>query len=102
VIAPDPQAPPNDLCRQMAIAEMPGDPHHLTLVIRANFHKRLGRCDDFDQPAVFENQCVAATQGNRLREIEQKLQTAGRRDRHATAMTVVESKDHGIGDLAFP
>jgi hypothetical protein len=37
VIAPDPQAFRHDLRRQMAVAEMPGDPNQVLRVLPANF-----------------------------------------------------------------
>ncbi|MDB5609150.1 MAG: hypothetical protein JWP25_6050 [Bradyrhizobium sp.] len=60
VIAPDPQALGHDLRRQMAIAEMPGNPNKMLQVGAANFDQQLRRRDDLDQPAIVQHQRVAA------------------------------------------
>ena len=73
VVAANAQVLARDLNRQVPIAEMPGEPHHLPGIDAAKLDQRLGRCDDLDQPAVIEHQRVTAAQGNGLRQIEQKL-----------------------------
>src|SRR5712672_2958854 len=45
VIAPNAQASACDLRRQMAVAEMPGDPHQMLRIGPADFSQRLGRRD---------------------------------------------------------
>ena len=73
VVAPDAQAPSGDLCRQVTIAEMPGDTNQMLRIAAADFHQRLRRRHDLDQPAILKHQCIASTQGDRIFEIEQKL-----------------------------
>jgi hypothetical protein len=102
VITPDTQTASHDLHRQMPVTEMPGEAHHLPLIVAADFHERFGCGDHFDQAAVFQHQCIASSQGDGFGKIEQKLQTARRRHCHPAAMTVVKIKDHRIGNLAFP
>ena len=60
VIAPYATAPFRDLRRQMAIAEMPGDPNQMLRVVAPDLNERLRCRDDFDQPTIVEHQCVAA------------------------------------------
>src|SRR3979411_912952 len=48
MIAPDAQAFACDLRRQMAVAEMPGDPHQMLRIGPADFSQRLGRPDPPD------------------------------------------------------
>src|SRR5450432_1175936 len=83
MVAPDPQAFRHDLGRQMAVAEMPGDPNQVLRILSTNFEQRLRRRDDFDQPVIVEHQRVAAAQRNRVFQIEQELQPlrAGHRNR---------------------
>ena len=73
VVAPDAQATSGDLCRQVTIAEMPGDTNQMLRIAAADFHQRLRRRHDLDQPAILKHQCIASTQGDRIFEIEQKL-----------------------------
>src|SRR5258708_11309597 len=63
VIAPDPQTPCRDLRRQMAVAEMPGDPHQMLRIGPSDLDQRLRRGDHLDQPAILQYQRVAAAQG---------------------------------------
>jgi hypothetical protein len=73
VVAPDAQATSGDLRRQVTIAEMPGDTNQMLRIAAADFHQRLRRRHDLDQPAILKHQCIASTQGDRIFEIEQKL-----------------------------
>ena len=60
VIAPDAQAAGHDLGRQMAIAEVPGDPYQMAGIGAPDLEQRLGRGHHLDQPAVFQHQRIAA------------------------------------------
>jgi hypothetical protein len=102
VIAPDAQAARGDLGRQMAIAEMPGDPDQMLRIGAANLDQRLRRGNDLDQPAIVEHQRVTAAQHNGVFQIEQKRQPARAGHRHPTAMPVVEIKHDGIGRRLVP
>ena len=73
VVAPDTQAAAGNLRRQVTIAEMPGDTNQMLRIAAADFHQRLRRRHDLDQPAILKHQCIASTQGDRIFEIEQKL-----------------------------
>ena len=61
VIAPDAQALRRDLCRQMAVAEVPGEPHQMLRIGPPDLSERLRCRDHLDQPAIVEHQRVAAT-----------------------------------------
>ena len=52
VIPADAQALADDLRRQVAIAEMPGDPHQVLWISAPDLDQRLGRRHHFDQPAI--------------------------------------------------
>ena len=102
MIAPDPQAPRRDLGRQMAVAEMPGDPDQMQRVGAADFDQRLGRGDHFDQPAVIEYQRIAAAQCDGIFEVEQEFQAPRPNHRHPTPVTIVEVEDDRIGGRLRP
>ena len=97
VIPADAKPFTDDLGRQMAIAEMPRDPHQMRRVAAANLYQRLGRAHHFDKPAVFQHQSIATAQCNGIFQVEQELQTARARHHHTAAMAVVEIQHHGIG-----
>lgn len=102
VIAPDAQALPRYLGRQMPIAEMPGKANQMLRIAAADFHKRLRRRDDLDQPAILEHQRVTAAQRDRVFKIEQKFQPARTRHRHPPAVAVVEIEHDRIGRRLAP
>ena len=102
VIAPDPQPPCRDLGRQMAVAEMPGDPHQMLRIPAADLRQRLRRRHHLDQPAILEHQRVTAAQRDRVFQIEQKFKPARARHHHPPPVTIVEIEHHGIGRRLAP
>jgi len=97
MIAADAQALRHDLRRQMAVAEMPGDPDQVQGIGDADLKQRLRGRNHLDQPSVFQDQCIAAAQRNRVFKIEQKLEPARARHRHPPPVPVVEIEHDGIG-----
>ena len=97
VIAADAQALRHDLRRQMAVAEMPGDPDQMMRIGALDLEQRLRRRDHFDQPAVFQHQRVAAAQCDGVFEVEQEFEPARARHRHPPPVPIVEIEHHGIG-----
>lgn len=97
VIAADAQAFRHDLGRQMAIAEMPGDPDQMQRIGAADFEQRLRGGHNLDQPPVLEDQRIAAAQRDRVLEIEQEFEPARARHRHPPPVPVVEIEHDGIG-----
>jgi hypothetical protein len=102
VIAADSQVLARDLNRQMPIAEMPGEPHHLPGIDAAKLDQRFRRCDDLNQPAVIEHQGIAAAQRDGLRQIEQEFETTGAGHGHPPPVPVVEPQHDGIGWRIVP
>lgn len=96
MVAANAQAAGGDLRRQMAIAEMPGQPHQMAGIGAADLDQRLWCCDDLDEAAVFQHQGIAAAQGDGVFQIEQEFQSARPRHRHAATMAVVEVEDDGV------
>ena len=76
VIPANAQAFRHDLRRQMAIAEMPGDPDQMMRIAAADFRERLWSSDHLDEAAVLQHQRVAAAQGCGVFEIKQEFEPA--------------------------
>jgi hypothetical protein len=102
MVAPDAQAARGDLGRQMAVAEMPGDPDQMLRIGAADFDQRLRRRDDLDQSAIVEHQRIAAAQHGGVLEIEQEFEPARSGHRHPPAMAVVKIEHDGIGRRLIP
>ncbi|KZD22791.1 hypothetical protein A4A58_28020 [Tardiphaga robiniae] len=96
MVAADAQPLGHDLRRQMAVAEMPGEPHQMAGIGTTDFDQRLGSCNHLNETPVFQHQGVAAPQGDGVFEIEQEFQSARPRHRHAATMTIVEIENDGI------
>jgi hypothetical protein len=62
-----------------------------------DLEQRLRGRHHLDQPSVFQDQCIAAAQRNRVFKIEQKLEPARARHRHPPPVPVVEIEHDGIG-----
>ena len=97
VIPADAQALRHDLGRQMAVAEMPGDPNQMQGIGAADLEQRLGGRDHLDQPSVLQHQRIAAAQRDGVFQIEQEFQPARPRHRHPPPVPVVEIEHDGIG-----
>ena len=97
VIAADAQALRHDLRRQMAVAEMPGDPDQMQGIGAADFEQRLRDRHHLDQPSVFQDQRITAAQRDRVLQIEQEFESARARHRHTPPVAVVEIEHDGIG-----
>ena len=102
MIAPDAQALRHDLGRQMAVAEMPGDPHQMERVGATDFDQRLGSGDHLDQAAVLQHQRVTAAECYGIFQVEQEFQPARAGHRHPPPMPVVEIQYDGIGRSVRP
>ena len=102
VVAPDTQAFRHDLGRQMAVAEMPADPHQMLRVVAANLDQRLGCGHHLDQPAVLQHQRVAAAQRHRVFEVEQEFEPARAGHRHPPPVPIVEIEHDGVGRRDLP
>jgi hypothetical protein len=102
MVAPDTQAARRDLRRQMAVAEMPGDPNQMLRIGAANLGQRLRRRDDLDQPVIVEHQRIAAAQHGGIFQIQQEFKPARACHRHPPPMAIVEIEHDGIGRRLAP
>ena len=87
---------------QVAVAEMPGDPHEMGGVAGRDLGQRLRRRLDGDDVAVLEQQPVAMAQRHRVRQVEQEGRAALGRHRDAPAMARIEIEDDGIDGRLGP
>jgi hypothetical protein len=85
------------LCRDVAIAEIPGDTRQLPGIPGGNFRDRLARRDDPHDPAIFQLQAVAVPQHSGLNRIEQENRVVGCAHRDAPAVTPVMRQLNRIG-----
>ncbi len=92
----------DDLCRQMPVAEVPGQPHEMARISRADFQEMFRRSHHLDQPSVLQHQGISASQRGRLHKIEQEFKTACARHCHAATMTVVEAEHDCINRRLGP
>jgi hypothetical protein len=99
VIVADQEAVVIDLRRQMAIAEMPGDPREGRGISAAYLDKVFFRRLHLDETALFQPKPVAGMQNDRLDQIEQEIQSAIAQHAQASAIPVVEQQGHGVDTL---
>lgn len=102
VITSDPQGASGQFHRQVAIAEMPGDPGERDRVLATDFGERFWRRDHFHDAPVIEQEAVAAAQHHGLGQVEEKGEAAHARHRQAAAITIVIVEHDGIGRRAGP
>jgi hypothetical protein len=102
MIAADAQSPLRDLGRQVPIAEVPGEANQMLQIAPPDFQKRLGCRDHLDQPAIFEHQRVAAAQGDRIFQIEQKFQPMRALHHHPPTVAIVKIEHDAIGRRLAP
>lgn len=102
VIAADAQTARRDLGRQVAVAEMPGDPHQMLWIRAADLEQRFGGGDNLDQPAILQHQGVAPAECHGLVEIEQKREPAGPLHGKAPPVPIVEPEHDAVGRLSCP
>lgn len=69
---------------------MPADTDEMMRIAAADLEQRLGRRDHFDQPPVLQHQRIAAAERDGILQVEQELETARPRHRHAAAVPIVE------------
>lgn len=97
MIAADAKALADDLCRQVTIPKMPGDPHQMMRIGAADLHQRFGRRDHLDESPVFQHQGIAAAQGHGFLQVQQEFQPSRTGHGHAAPVPVVETEDHRVG-----
>ena len=101
-IAADAQCLWQYLGRQMAVAEVPGDPGECQRIGCSDLRERLGLGDHFHHAPVLKPQTVAAAQHCRFREVEQEFEPADAGHGDAPAITCVEVEQDRIRRGARP
>ena len=102
MVAPDAQTLFQQFGWQMAVAEMPGDPHQRGGVGAAEFRQFFGRGDHFDDAPVVQRQAVARAQHHRFGQVEQKGEAAHAGHCDAASIAIVIVEDDRVGWLAGP
>jgi hypothetical protein len=90
-----------ELHRQMAIAEMPGDAHQRILVMSVDVEHPLRHGPHSHQAPIFEPQRIARPQGNGLRQVEHDLGAGNGFEQEATPMPMVMIEQHGIRGIGI-
>ena len=96
VIHTDADPVAQQLHRQMAIADMPGDAHHLALVMRVNFQQRLGSCADAHHATRVHGQSIAMAQAHGLGQVQQHLPALLGFQQDAATVTTIEVDLHTV------
>src|SRR5438477_12618741 len=96
VLPAHPQPIRQDLDRDVAVAEMPGQPRERSEIRGARFQQRLGLGDDLDQTSVVELDRVAHAQRDRLGEIEIDLGSLDAHQPGAPGAALLEIEDDAV------
>ncbi len=102
VVAADAQLLPDNLNRQMPVAEMPGEAQQMLRAFGTDLGERLARAHHLHDVPVFELQGVAGAQGHGLMQIEQEIQPAHTFHGEAATMAIIKIEHHGIGGVTMP
>lgn len=90
MVLADPQPPVQDLHRQVAIAEMPGEARERSRAVGLDVAHLLVRGRDLDHAAVVEDKPVSGHQDPRLGKIEQEGDPVVGRERDPAPVAVIE------------
>mgnify|MGYP001156229831 CR=1 FL=1 len=102
VIPADAQAVAEQFCRQMPVAEVPGEAQQMRLVLAGHLDQRLGRRFDSDDAPVLEQQPVTLLQRHGLGQVEQELGPALRGHGDPAPVPRVEIEHDGVGRRLGP
>ena len=95
MIGADTDAVTQQLHGQMAVAEVPGDPHQFPVVVRMDFQQGFRpSADSYD--ATFDRQAVAVPQADGLRQVDQQVGILFGVQHYAPAMPMVEVDQHAV------
>jgi hypothetical protein len=87
---------------QVPIAEMPGDLHKMRRVLGKDLDQVFRLRQDFDDPAVFQNEAVPMMKMNRISLIQKKGKAICSRHCRTAAMTVFAIQRDRVCGLAGP
>lgn len=102
VIPADPERVAHELGRQMAVAQVPGDPDQMGPVPRADLHQVLRFGKDFNDTAIFQFQAVTMVQMHGGRLVQQKGQASFACQDRPAAMAVFPVKGDPVGSRRLP
>jgi hypothetical protein len=94
MIGPDSDAIAKQLDRKMAVAQVPGDADEFAVLMRMDFHQRFRLGAHVDDASVIQQQAVAVTQTDRLRQVDQHLGArAGGQENPSTVAAIEVNED---------
>jgi hypothetical protein len=99
MIRPDIDRVGRDLCRGMAVADMPGDAGEAQRVLGGDLQQLLRRGAHGDKPAILQLERVAIADHRRPVEVEQQVETLLALQRDAALLAVVMIERHHVDDL---
>jgi len=102
MVLTDPKPVAAELGRQVAIAEMPGDPHESGRIGRRDLEERLGSGTDADARAVLAEQRIALAKPMCTRQVEQHGGAARGGEANTATVPTVMVEHHGVVGLALP
>lgn len=94
MIGADADAIPEKLCRQVAIAEMPGDANERGSIGGSDLKKRLRRSANADAPPILRNERIAVAQVSRTGQVQQQRFSRHGGEPDAPAMPTVMVEHH--------
>ena len=102
VIRTDTQAVAHDLCRQMAVAEMPGHAHQFGLVRAGDLGEAFSGGLDGDDAPILELQAFTMHQQPRFGQVEEEPRPRDPRERDPTAEAPIVVEDDAVACIAGP
>lgn len=102
MILADSQPVPADFGRQMAVAEMPGDPHQMERIPRGDLQQPLGLSLDDHEPPVLQLQGVPLLHHLRFRQVEEEDGLPHAAHHEAPPMPVVALEHQRVRGFAGP
>ncbi len=103
VVIADIEAIGLNLCRQVAVTQMPGNPHQRMGIVTGDLQQGFRCGGNQDQSAIpFEPQGVARNQCLNPWQVEEEGKPALRRHGKAAAMPVIKIQPYGVPHRALP
>jgi hypothetical protein len=96
VVAADEDAILFDLRLEVPVADMPGKPDEMLTVIACHFHQLFIRCNDRNEPSIFQHEAIAIGELHRPLEIDENLIAVLECNQFASDMALLCIEHHKI------
>jgi hypothetical protein len=97
MVVTNPNSVAQQLHRQMPVAEMPCDAHHLAVIVRMDLQQLLRLCAHANNAAIIQHQSITITHPHSLRQIDKHVPARFRKQHNATPMPPIMIDQHPIG-----